>query len=74
MVSALDSDHYGAMARPTKRVWTDEEKRSICFQTTAQSVLAAQVTRRFALNANVVFNWLRDPCYAPRRNRRQVLA
>jgi len=53
------------MARRTKRLWTDEEKRSICFQTTAPSVSVAQVARRYAMNANMVFKWLRDPRYTP---------
>lgn len=53
------------MARRTKRLWTDEEKRSICFQTTAPGVSVAQVARRYAMNANMVFEWLRDPRYAP---------
>ena len=34
------------MARQMKRLWTDEEKRSICFQTTAPGVSVAQVSRR----------------------------
>ena len=55
------------MARRTKRLWTDEEKRSICFQTTAAGVSVAQVARRYAMNANMVFKWLRDPRYAPER-------
>jgi transposase len=53
------------MARRTKRLWTDEEKRSICFQTTAVDVSVAQVARRYAMNANMIFKWLRDPRYAP---------
>jgi len=53
------------MARRTKRLWTDEEKRSICFQTTASGVSVAQVARRYAMNANMIFKWLRDPRYAP---------
>jgi len=53
------------MARRTKRLWTDEEKRSICFQTTASDVSVAQVARRYAVNANLIFTWLRDPRYAP---------
>ena len=53
------------MARQTKRLWTDEEKRSICFQTTAPEVSVAQVARRYALNANMIFKWLRDARYAP---------
>jgi transposase len=53
------------MARRTKRLWTDEEKRSICFQTTAPGVSVAQVARRYAVNANLIFKWLRDSRYAP---------
>lgn len=47
-----------------KRRWPDEEKRSICFQTTAQGVSVAQVARRYAMNANLIFKWLRDERYA----------
>jgi len=65
-VSTIDGGHYGAgVARRTKRLWTDEEKRSICFQTTAPGVSVAQVARRYAINANLIFKWLRDPRYAP---------
>lgn len=53
------------MGRRTKRLWTDEEKRSICFQTTAPDVSVAQVARRYAMNANLIFKWLRDPRFAP---------
>ncbi len=53
------------MARRAKRLWTDEEKRSICFQTTAAGVSVAQVARRYAMNANIIFKWLRDPRYVP---------
>lgn len=52
------------MARRTKRLWTDEEKRTICFQTAAPGVSVAQVARRYAMNANMIFKWLRDPRYA----------
>lgn len=65
-MSTIDSGHYGdCVARRTKRLWTDEEKRSICFQTTAPGISVAQVARRYALNANLIFKWLRDPRYAP---------
>jgi len=50
--------------RRKKRLWTDEEKRSICFQTTARGVSVAQVARRYAANANLIFKWLRDPRFA----------
>jgi transposase len=53
------------MARRTKRLWTVEEKRSICLQTTVPGVSVAQVARRYALNANLIFKWLRDPRFAP---------
>lgn len=65
-MSTSDSGHYGdGVARRTKRLWTDEEKRSICFQTAAPGVSVAQVARRYAVNANLIFKWLRDPRYAP---------
>ena len=53
------------MARRTRRLWTDEEKRSICLQTTAPGVSVAQVALRYTVNANLIFKWLRDPKYWP---------
>ena len=47
-----------------KRRWSDDEKRSICLQTTAQGVSVAQVAQRYAMNANLIFKWLRDERYA----------
>lgn len=65
-MSTIDSGHSGdGVARRTKRLWTDEEKRSICFQTTAAGVSVAQVARRYAVNANLIFKLLRDPRFAP---------
>ncbi len=51
------------MARRARRVWSDE-KRSICFRTAAPGVSVAQVAGRHAMNADLVFKWLRDPRYA----------
>ena len=48
-----------------KRFWSGEEKRSICFQTTVAGVSVAQVARRYAMNANLIFKWLKDERYAP---------
>jgi transposase len=48
-----------------KRFWSDDEKRSICLQTKASGVSVAQVARRYAMNANLIHNWLRDPRFAP---------
>jgi transposase len=53
------------VARRTKLLWTDEEKRSICFQTTAPGVSVAQLARRYPVNANLIFKWLRDPRFMP---------
>ncbi len=54
------------MARRTRRLWTDEEKRSICLQTAAPGVSVAQVALRYTMNANLIFKWLRDPKYRPK--------
>ncbi len=53
------------VARRAKRLWSDEEKRSICLQTAAPEVSVAQVARRYGLNANLILKWLRDARYAP---------
>ena len=52
--------------RPRKyRLWTAEGKRSICAQTQAPGVSVAQVARRYSMNANLIFKWLKYPRYAP---------
>ncbi len=51
--------------RRKKRIWWDDEKRSICLQTAAPGVSVAQVARRYAMNANLIFKWLKDPRFAP---------
>ncbi len=48
-----------------KRSWSDDEKRSICEQTLTPGVSIAQVARRYSMNANLIFTWLRDPRFAP---------
>ena len=48
----------------TRRPWSAEEKRSICLQTLAPGVSVAQVARRYAMNANLIHNWLKDERYA----------
>ncbi|CAN1530942.1 Transposase IS3/IS911family [Paracoccaceae bacterium] len=53
------------VVRRTRRLWSDDEKRSICVQTTAPDVSVAQVGRRYGLNANLIFKWVRDPRFAP---------
>jgi transposase len=47
------------------RHWSDEEKRSICLQTTTPGVSIAQVARRYAMNANLIHKWLKDARLVP---------
>ena len=48
-----------------KRFWADEEKRSICEQALVPGVSVAQVARRYAMNANLIFKWLKDSRFSP---------
>lgn len=52
------------MSRRKKRFWSDEEKLEICRQMAFPGVSVAQVARRYAVNANLVFKWLKDPRFA----------
>jgi transposase len=47
--------------RRRRRNWSDDEKRMICAQTRFSGVSVSQVARRYDVNANQVFNWLKDP-------------
>jgi len=51
--------------RRKKRFWSDDEKRSICLQAAVPGISVAQVARRYAMNANLIFKWLKDPRFAP---------
>lgn len=46
-----------------RRNWSDEEKRMICAQTKLPGVSVSQVARRYDVNTNLVFIWLRDVRY-----------
>jgi len=52
--------------RRERRTWSDDEKCEICQQTMAPGVSVTQVARRYALNANMIHTWLKDPHFAPR--------
>jgi transposase len=49
------------MSTGKKRFWSDDEKREICGQTRVAGASVAQVARRYAVNANLIHKWLRDP-------------
>ncbi len=46
------------MSRRKKRFWAYEEKREICAQAMTPGMSVAQVARRYAVNANLIFKWL----------------
>ena len=50
--------------RRRRRNWSDDEKRMICAQTRFPGASVSQVARRYDVNANQVFNWLKDPQFA----------
>lgn len=53
------------MAKQRKRrKWSDDEKRMICAQARMSGVSVAQVARRYDVNANQIFNWMKDPKFA----------
>ena len=54
-----------SMSKRKKRFWSDEEKREICHQASMAGVSVAQVARRYAVNANLIFKWLKDPRFGP---------
>ena len=46
--------------RRKRRLWDDDEKRRIVAQTRVPGISVSQVARRYDVNANLVFKWLRD--------------
>ncbi len=44
-----------------RRRWSDKEKSRIIAQTQVSGISVSQVARRYDVNANLVFTWLRDP-------------
>ena len=52
--------------RPRKRrFWSDDEKTRVVAQTRVPGVSVSEVARRYDVNANQVFNWIRDPRFSP---------
>lgn len=51
--------------RRIRRRWEDVEKIRIVTQTRVPGVSVSQVARRYDVNANLVFKWLREPRFNP---------
>ena len=51
--------------RRIRRRWEDDEKIRIVAQSRVPGVSVSQVARRYDVNANLVFKWLRDPRFNP---------
>ncbi len=60
----MDIREWFVAKRRRRRNWDDEEKRMICAQTRVSGVSVSQVARRYDVNANQVYNWLKDPRFA----------
>ena len=52
------------MSKGKKRFWSYDEKREICGQARVNGASVAQVARRYAMNANLIHKWMRDPRFA----------
>jgi len=46
-----------------RRNWADDEKITIVEQTRVAGVSVAQVARRYAVNANLIHKWLKNPAF-----------
>lgn len=49
------------MCKRRRRFWSDGEKRRIVVQALVPGASVSQVARRYDVNANLVFTWMRDP-------------
>lgn len=50
--------------RGKRRNWSGNEKRMICDRTRVRDVLVSHVERMYDVNANQVFNWLKEAPFA----------
>lgn len=48
-----------------RRIWSNDEKCRIVAQTLVPGISVSQVARRYDVNANLVFKWVRDPRFCP---------
>ncbi len=61
-----------SMKRRKRRIWDDDEKHRIVAQTRVPGVSVSQVARRYDVNANLVFKWLRDPRFKAAEGSSQI--
>lgn len=69
-MSTIVGGHYRGFSVAKKRQrrhWSDDEKCRIVAQAHAPGVSVSQVARRYDVNANLVFKWLRDPRFCVRK-------
>ena len=68
-MSTIVGGHYLGLSmakkRRKRRHWDDDEKREIVAQTRVPGVSVSRVARRYDVNANLVFKWIRDPRFRP---------
>ena len=57
-----------AKTRRKRRHGCDDEECEIVAQTRVPGVSVSRVARRYDVNANLVFKWLRDPRFRPADN------
>ena len=57
----MDTIGVWALKGRGRRVWPEAVKREICAAARSPGVSVSEVARRFDVNANLVFTWLRDP-------------
>ena len=57
-------DTIGNCGGEAAQAQSDDEKRMVCAQTRFVSVSVSQVAGGYDVNANQVFNWLKNPCFA----------
>jgi len=69
MVSTIDDGHYRGWSmgqiRHRRWGWDDDKKRRSVAQTQVPGVSVSQMARRYDVNANLAFRWLRDARFMP---------
>lgn len=61
----VGNGHLEAVDGWEEAFWSDDEKCSICAQTSVPGVSVSQVARRYLMRTNLVHAWLKDPRSSP---------